>query len=927
MLDGLGQPIGTPARLSTLTDTDGPFLPFIGATGFGQVFLAYGTTSGALLDRFALPAGPPGPRLSHVSVQITTPANNRTVASPFVIAGTALDLSADAGSGVDMVSITATPKGGSPIALGETQQFDNGACPTHFSPCAFQIPAAGLMPGVTYTLTASARSTVTGATSAAATLEVTIASKRAADVTPLGTTNLGTARSGGLTAIAHDDKDDVVLQVWEDAASALSGRFVHGDGGAAGEAFTIAAPQVPGARMAWPAAACSRGSVDRIFLVVFTEEVPLSSPRQATAYGQLVRYVASDPAAAALVGGRVALDPAAAGWTQSSDVAFNPIARRFAAMWVDAVDAWARSVGVDGSPAGSPVNVSSYDLPEDSPTFPRGLTPRLGFDWQHNRYAVEFLVQNAFSPIAGSHAVMQVLDGTTMARIGARLDLEPSIDSSSNLAAAYLPVADGVLMAWTPYVIVALPGATQYGRVTSTDPAVAAGGIMPLMQSVTASSLDYDAISNLTLTAGAAASGLSAGILDAAGRMVSETFALPGGPAGTIGALAVRAMNGGMFAVGYVDGTSVVLQRVRLAAADTPGPRFSNVWSNLDGPSSGVVVGRSFEVMGWAIDVATATGTGVDAFHVWAYPSAGGGAIFLGATSAPVARPDLGAAFGAQFVNAGFQIHASGLPAGTYTIVPYARSAISGAFTSVGAASVTVASQPVMCLDLPWNGSIRRSGFAVGGWAIDLSADAGQNGIDVMHVWAYPPAGAPVFLGAAPVVRPRADVEAIYGSQFANSGFWLDSAPLTPGSYTIVAYAHSGAFGAFTGSQAVGITIPVPATPMMTIDTPPDGATAAQPFLLAGWAIDRDAPSGTGIDAVHVWAFPDNGAAVFIGAAATGGVRGDVAAIYGAQFATSGYNLAVTGLATGSYQIVVYAHSSVTGTFSQWRVVRVAITP
>ena len=79
-------------------------------------------------------------------------------------------------------------QGGSPIALGETQQFDNGACPTHFSPCAFQIAAAGLMPGVTYTLTASARSTVTGATSAAATLEVTIASKSAADVTPLGTT-------------------------------------------------------------------------------------------------------------------------------------------------------------------------------------------------------------------------------------------------------------------------------------------------------------------------------------------------------------------------------------------------------------------------------------------------------------------------------------------------------------------------------------------------------------------------------------------------------------------------------------------------------------------------------------------------------------------------------------------------------------------
>ena len=219
-----------------------------------------------------------------------------------------------------------------------------------------------------------------------------------------------------------------------------------------------------------------------------------------------MRYVASDPAAAALVGGRVALDPAAAGWTQSSDVAFNPIARRFAAMWVDAVDAWARSVGVDGSPAGSPVNVSSYASSEDSPTFPRGLTPRLGFDWQHNRYAVEFLVQNAFSPIAGSHAVMQVLDGTTMARIGARLDLgaldRQLLEPRGGLSSGGGRRAHGVDAVCHRRAA----GGHAVPPVASTDPAVAAGGIMPLMQSVTASSLDYDAISNLTLTAGAEAS-------------------------------------------------------------------------------------------------------------------------------------------------------------------------------------------------------------------------------------------------------------------------------------------------------------------------------------------------------------------------------------------------------------------------------------
>jgi hypothetical protein len=53
------------------------------------------------------------------------------------------------------------------------------------------------------------------------------------------------------------------------------------------------------------------------------------------------------------------------------------------------------------------------------------------------------------------------------------------------------------------------------------------------------------------------------------------------------------------------------------------------------------------------------------------------------------------------------------------------------------------------------------------------------------------------------------------------------------------------------------------------IDTPP--GPAAGSFVVGGWAFDRGARTGTGIDAVHVWAYPaDGGEPAFLGSAAIG---------------------------------------------------------
>jgi hypothetical protein len=42
----------------------------------------------------------------------------------------------------------------------------------------------------------------------------------------------------------------------------------------------------------------------------------------------------------------------------------------------------------------------------------------------------------------------------------------------------------------------------------------------------------------------------------------------------------------------------------------------------------------------------------------------------------------------------------------------------------------------------------------------------------------------------------------------------------------------------------------------MSTDIPANHATVGQPFTIAGWAIDLAAASGTGVNTVHIWAYP-----------------------------------------------------------------------
>jgi hypothetical protein len=100
-----------------------------------------------------------------------------------------------------------------------------------------------------------------------------------------------------------------------------------------------------------------------------------------------------------------------------------------------------------------------------------------------------------------------------------------------------------------------------------------------------------------------------------------------------------------------------------------------------------------------------------------------------------------------------------------------------------------------------------------------------------------------------------------------------------------------------------------------------------QPFVVAGWAIDSDDEVGTGVDTLHVWAYPvtNPGAPQFVGVAAYGGERPDVGTIFGERFTPSGYGSIVDGLAPGTYDLAVFAWSTAQRGFVPAKVVRVTV--
>jgi hypothetical protein len=263
-------------------------------------------------------------------------------------------------------------------------------------------------------------------------------------------------------------------------------------------------------------------------------------------------------------------------------------------------------------------------------------------------------------------------------------------------------------------------------------------------------------------------------------------------------------------------------------------------------------------------------------------------------------------------------VNATGLTAGTHVATFNIRSTSKHLEMTIPVSVTTLVTDTRVAIDSPAEGSTVSQPFTMSGWSIDIGAPTGT-GVDAVHVYAFRNDGsgaAPTFVGASTYGASRPDVGGIFGPQFTPSGFSLQVAGLAPGPYKLVAFGHNKATGTFTATAERLVTIS--ATGMLFIDAPGPGATVTSAFEVGGWAIDPAATTGSGIDGVQFYIFPNDGAApgVFVGAGSYGWARPDVAAILGPRFANCGYHFTVTGAAPGNYLLAVYAHSTVTNSYS-----------
>jgi hypothetical protein len=370
--------------------------------------------------------------------------------------------------------------------------------------------------------------------------------------------------------------------------------------------------------------------------------------------------------------------------------------------------------------------------------------------------------------------------------------------------------------------------------------------------------------------------------------------------------------------------------RDALLSRQATGIAIADARMRLETPSAGATVSRSFEVSGWAIDPAAPAGTGIDLVQVYAYPNFGSGEapVSLGFAEYGLARPDVAAQFGSQFAASGFAIAASNLPAGAYRVIAFAHTVATNAFSAYVFADVSVAAVRTLVVDTPAENATANQGFTIAGWAIDNGAAAGS-GIDAIHLYVAPATAPdrPMFLGVATLDVARDDVGGAYGAQFSNAGYVYSADGFASGDYVLYVYAHSSVTGTFCLGQTRRFT--VRATTRLSIDLAAL-APGSRMFNVAGWAIDTAAATGTGIDALHVYALPaGGGAAIFLGVATLGVARADVGAAYGDRFASSGYLLSIdadmAGLTAGAYDVVVWAHSSAANAFTTAAVVRVTM--
>jgi RHS repeat-associated protein len=259
-----------------------------------------------------------------------------------------------------------------------------------------------------------------------------------------------------------------------------------------------------------------------------------------------------------------------------------------------------------------------------------------------------------------------------------------------------------------------------------------------------------------------------------------------------------------------------------------------------------------------------------------------------------------------RVLNSGFSLTVSGLTPGTYQVQARAHSAYFGVWTTFTQTFYVTNTPPRIVIEAPTSNGVVSAPFAVSGWAVDPEAASGT-GMDTVQVFTCPVActgSNGTFRGMATYGLARPDVATLTGnSRFTNSGFSFTFSTLPVGQYEVQLQVRS-TFSARWNVVWVRFMVAV-SNPHMGLDTLP--TSVAQPFAVTGWGLDAGVPSGTGVDHVQIWVYPNPGSGtppVFWGTATLGQSRPDVAAVYGSQFANSGYQFTVSGKPPGAYLLV-----------------------
>jgi hypothetical protein len=289
-----------------------------------------------------------------------------------------------------------------------------------------------------------------------------------------------------------------------------------------------------------------------------------------------------------------------------------------------------------------------------------------------------------------------------------------------------------------------------------------------------------------------------------------------------------------------------------------------------------------------------------------------------------VNRPDVATALGdSRFSRSGwtFGWDTSQTGAGSHSLFVYAHSTAGNSwFSSAQMVRVGLGEEAAIVVDRVPGRDRPTDQVRFGGWAADRRASSGT-GISRVDVYLDGPAGVGAFLGTANYGESRPDVAStLQRADFTRSGWSL---PWTPGAtaggfHELYAYAYAPRTGAWSVQTVEFVLDQAP--PRLTIDKPAGDARVSGTMEVTGWAADRRAENGTGVDRVQLYLDGGPGVGTYLGDAEYGTARPDVAtALRGSQFANSGWSFAWNPgeVTAGRHMLHVVAHSSLSGLWAE----------